>query len=200
MDAATIAQIVSAAGTLAYLVVFGTLYYMLVRLYRGVLEETREERTAKDRPQVIVEDDYSRLPDVDLVIRNISQGAAKDITFEFSSKIESSDGFIISDLTYFKNGLNFLGPESEIRLYWDTLDNLVQRLKENGFTEGITVTVRCRDLSGKVYTDRWTFNPLVYEGNRTVRNDSFHDLVRAVEKISDRLDAMERRAEESRRE
>lgn len=195
MDAATIAQIVSAVGTLAYLVVFGTLYYMLVRLYRGVLEETREERTAKDRPQVIVEDDYSRMPDVDLVIRNISQGAAKDVTFEFSSRIESSDGFIITDLPYFKNGLNFLGPEGEIRCYWDKLDYILERLKEHDITEGITVTVRCKDLSGKTYTDVWTFNPLVYERNRTVRNDSFHDLVAAVEKISERLDALEGRRE-----
>lgn len=192
MNIATIAQILTAIGTFAYLVIFGALYYMLVRLYKGVLDETREARTAKDRPQVIVDADYSRMPDIDLVIRNISQGAAKDITFEFSSKVESSDGFIITDLPFFQNGLGFLGPEGEVRSYWDTLENLVHMLKERGFTEGITVTVRCRDLSGKVYKDLWTFNPLVYEGNRNVRRDSLDDLVKAVESVSDRLDKLER--------
>lgn len=188
MDVATIAQIVTATGTLAYLVVFGILYYLLVRLYRQVLEETRAGRRAQERPQILVEADYSRLPSVDLVIRNIGRGAAKNISFEFSSHVEDSEGFVLTDLPYFKRGLGFLAPDSEVRVYWDTLDNVIKMLKEKGFEDGITVTAHYNDLEGMPHADRWTFDPLLYEDNHNTRQANMSDLVRAVEEVSAKLD------------
>jgi hypothetical protein len=73
----------------------------------------REERLSGGRPQVIVDDSYNRLPEVDIVVRNVKGGAAKDISFEFSAPVESSDGTVISDLTYFKEGMDFLAPDGE---------------------------------------------------------------------------------------
>ena len=84
------------------------------------------------RPQVIVDDDYSRLPEVDISIRNISEGAAKEISFEFSAPIESSDGRVISKLAYFQDGLSFLTPGKEITCHWGHLDTLLPFLKEKG--------------------------------------------------------------------
>jgi hypothetical protein len=188
MSLATIAQIVSAVGTLAYLVVFGILYYMLVRLYREVLEETREGRQSQERPQILVEAEYTRLPSVDLVIRNIGNGAAKNISFEFSSRVEDSEGFVLTDLPYFKRGLGFLAPEAEVRAYWDNLDNVIRMLKEKGFEEGITVSARYEDLSGKPYTDRWTFDPLLYEDRHNTRQSNMDDLVNSIREVSRKLD------------
>lgn len=59
------------------------------------------------RPQVIVDDDHDSLPEVNIVVRNVNQGAAKDITFEFSTPVENSSGFVISDLPYFKDGWTY---------------------------------------------------------------------------------------------
>lgn len=188
MDIATIAQIASAAGTFAYLVVFGILYYMLVRLYRGVLEETREGRLSQERPQILVEADYSRLPSVDIVIRSIGRGAAKNISFEFSSHVEDSEGFVLTDLPYFKRGLGFLAPDSEVRIYWDTLDNVITMLKERGFEDGITVTAHYNDLDGKPYADRWTFDPLLYDDSHNTRQANMSDLVKAIRDVSEKLD------------
>jgi len=36
--------------------------------------------------------------------------------------IESSNGFVISDLPYFKGGMDFLPPDGEISTYWDHLE------------------------------------------------------------------------------
>jgi hypothetical protein len=188
MDLATIAQVVSAAGTLAYLVVFGALYYMLVRLYREVLQETREGRRSQERPQILVEAEYNRLPCVDLVIRNIGQGAAKDLSFEFSSQVEDSEGFVLTELPYLKNGLAFLTPEAEVRAYWDTFENVVRMLREREFEDGITVTVHYKDLEGRTFADRWTFNPLLYEESHSVRQANMDDLVAAVREVSIKLE------------
>lgn len=188
MDIATIAQIVSAAGTLAYLVVFGVLYYLLVRLYREVLDETREGRVAQERPQVLVEADYTRLPSVDLIIRNIGQGAAKDISFEFSSHVEDYEGFVLTDLPYFKRGLGFLAPSAEIRAYWDTLENVTAMLEKKGFEDGIAVTAHYKDLNEKIYADRWAFDPLLYADSHHVRQSNMDDLVKAIREVSSKLD------------
>ncbi|MBA2692393.1 MAG: hypothetical protein H0U65_07860 [Rubrobacter sp.] len=188
MDTATIAQIVSAAGTLAYLVVFGILYYLLVRLYREVLEETRAGRLEQERPQILVEADYTRLPSVDLVIRNIGRGAAKNISFEFSSHVEDSEGFVLTDLPYFRRGIGFLAPNAEIRAYWDILENVVAMLEEKGFEDGISVTAHYKDLNERIYADRWTFDPLLYEDSHHVRQASMDDLVKAVREVSEKLD------------
>lgn len=193
MSAATVSQIVSAAANIIYAGALLVAYYLIVKLYREMLQEMREQRMAKERPQVLVQADYGHLPEIDLVIKNISGGAAKEITFDFSSRIESSSGFNISELPYFSRGINFLGPEGEIRCFWDYLDDLIPVLKREGLTEGITVTVRYKDLSGKLYEDRWTFNPLLYEENRSVRQRDTSDLVEAVEKVSEKLDEVLKR-------
>src|SRR3712207_8566139 len=62
--------------------------------------EMREERHSGGRPQIIVETSLLNLPIVDFVVRNVSGGAAKDITLELSGPIEDSSGFAISDLRY----------------------------------------------------------------------------------------------------
>jgi hypothetical protein len=74
MNITTIAQLVTAGGTVFYVVVFGTLYFLLLRLYRQTLREMREEHAPTERPQVLVGADYGRLPEVDLVVKNIGRG------------------------------------------------------------------------------------------------------------------------------
>ena len=111
-------------------------------------------------------------------------GPAKEITFEFSSPVESSSGYVISDLPIFKNGLDFLAPNGEISVYWDHLDSLLSYLREKGLEDGISVTTRYEDLAGDSYETKWHINPFIYEHRRYVRRRDIGDLVEAVEKLS----------------
>ena len=81
----------------------------------------REARISGGRPQIVVEANYGRLPIVDLVVRNVTGGSARDINFEFSAPIDYSGGFVISDLRYYKDGMDFLGPGEHIACVWDRL-------------------------------------------------------------------------------
>ena len=74
------------------------------------------------------------MPSIDLVVRNASGGSARDITFEFSAPVEDSKGFVVSDLPYLKQGVNFLGPGSHVACFWDDLDPLVASLQRRGST------------------------------------------------------------------
>jgi hypothetical protein len=159
-------------------------YYFTWRVSQTTLQEMRAQRTAMGRPLVIVEEDYESLPELDVTIRNVSEGAARDIEFEFSAPIESSNGFVISDLPYFKYGLDFLPPNGEITCYWDELDSLLPFLESQNLQNGIHVTVRYKDLTGDSYQSQWRLNPFLYKDTRLVRRKGMGDLVNAVERLA----------------
>ena len=184
MDVVTIAQIVTSVTNTLFVIVLAAGYYYTWRVSQNTLEEMRAQRTAMGRPLVIVQEDYDSLPELDLAIRNVSEGAARDIEFEFSAPIESSNGFVVSDLPYFKYGLDFLPPNGEITCYWDELDSLLPFLESKDLQDGIHVTTRYKDLSGASYQSQWRLNPFLYKDTRLVRRKGMGDLVNAVDRIA----------------
>jgi hypothetical protein len=184
MDIVTLAQVVTSVTNLLFVIVLAAGYYFTWRVSQTTLQEMRSQRTAMGRPLVIVQEDYESLPELDVAIRNVSEGAARDIEFQFSAPIESSNGFVISDLPYFKYGLDFLPPQGEITCYWDELDSLLPYLESKDLQNGIHVTVRYRDLSGALYHSQWRLNPFLYKDTRLVRRKGMGDLVNAVERMA----------------
>ena len=81
MDLATAAQLLSSTATL--IVAAGI-------LYQG--REARKARDDEDRPQIIVDADYTGRFTTNIVVRNIGHGMAKNITFEFSAPLEARAG------------------------------------------------------------------------------------------------------------
>ncbi len=73
MDVASIVRFVAAASNIIFAGVVGIGYYLLIRVSRETLDEMREARVAGGRLQIIVEADYSRLPIVDVVVRNVAE-------------------------------------------------------------------------------------------------------------------------------
>jgi hypothetical protein len=118
--------------------------------------------------------------------------AAGSVSFDFSDPVESASGFVISELPFFQEQLDFLEPDGEIRIAWGTLDSLAPLLKERGINDGITVTVSYDSLGGTRYTNRWKVNPLLYEGYPEESYDrGVRDLVKSVEEISEELEPRE---------
>ena len=173
-----IAQVISAVG-----IAIG--YLLLIKNQREMIRERREEREAGGRPQVVVTADHSHLPKIYVVVRNFTKAPAKDITFDFSAPVESSEGLVLSDLPFFKEGLPFLAPEGTITCYWDSMPSLAPLLKEKGLEDGISVTTRYKDLAEESYETEWKIDPLLYEGAPILPSKGINDLVDAVEKIRD---------------
>jgi hypothetical protein len=184
VDIVTLAQVITSATNLLFVIVLAAGYYFTWRVSQTTLEEMRAQRTAMGRPLVIVQEDYESLPELDVAIRNGSEGAARDIVFEFSEPIESSNGFVVSELPYFKYGLDFLPPNGEITCYWDELDSLLPFLESKELRSGIHVTVRYKDLTGDSYQSQWRLNPFLYKDTRLVRRKGMGDLVKAVERLN----------------
>ena len=103
MDLSTIAQLVAAASNLVLATVVVIAYYF-VKIYSATLEEMQAARISGGRPQIVVEVDYTRLPLLDIVVRNVGEGSAKGIEFDFSDPLVNSTGFVLSETNYFKRG------------------------------------------------------------------------------------------------
>jgi hypothetical protein len=170
MDIGVIAQILSSLAT--FVVAAGI-------LYQG--REARKARDDQDRPQIIVDADYTGRFTTNIVVRNIGHGMAKNITFEFSAPIETTSGQDITELPYFRNGLNFMAPQTDIAAVWDSYQNVVQNLRDKGLTEGITITSRYEDRNGESYETEWTINPLLLEGSGYSDYKGYEDEVQALE-------------------
>jgi hypothetical protein len=182
MDIATAAQLLSSLAT--FVVALGI-------LYQG--RQARKARDDQDRPQIIVDADYTGRFTTNIVVRNIGHGMAKNITFEFSAPLQSTSGADITELPYFKNGINFMAPQTDIAAVWDSYQNVVQNLRDRGLTEGIRITSKYEGRNGESYETEWTINPLLLEGSGYSEYKGYEDEVQALE---DQARALEKMSED----
>jgi hypothetical protein len=183
MDIAVLAQILSSLGTLV--VACGI-------LYQG--RQARKARDDQDRPQIIVDADYTGRFTTNIVVRNIGHGMAKNITLEFSAPLEcTNNGQDITELPYFKHGINFMAPQTDLPAVWDSYQNVVQNLRAKGLTQGITITSKYEDRNGEAYETEWTINPLLLEGSGYSEYKGYEDQVQALE---DQARALEKISED----
>jgi hypothetical protein len=187
-----VAQTASAVLQSVFIVVIGLGYYFSVRETRrmgqasqDMVREMREVRTTGGRPLVIVSEDYESLPSLNLVVQNVGAGPAQNISFDFSSEVVSSDGFVFSDLPIFQEGITNLAPGAKIVGYWDRLENLLPMMKEGRLQREVSVTVSYEDLLGIAYQHTWAIAPWRYEGLRNVDYGGMSDLVSAVQRLTD---------------
>ena len=186
MDIAVLAQVLSSLAT--FVVAAGI-------LYQG--REARRARNDEDRPQIIVDADYTGRFTTNIVVRNIGHGVARNITFAFSAPLQSTSGYDITELPYFRNGINFMAPQTSLPAVWDSYHNVVENLRAKGLTEGITFTAYYEDRQGERYETEWTINPLLLEGSGYSDYKGYEDEVqalqdqaRALEKISEDLEVL----------
>ena len=148
MDVVTLSQVANPILQTVFIAIIGLGYYYTVKATRATVQEMRAEHAAGGgRPLITVSEDYANLPNISLIVQNIGQGPAKDISFEFSEPVQSSDGLILSELPFFSEGMTSLAPGAKIGCYWDTLDNLLPLSKEGKIASDIAVTVRYKDLN-----------------------------------------------------
>ena len=170
MDIAVLAQLLSS---------FATLVVAAGILYQG--REARRARDDQDRPQIIVDADYTGRFTTNIVVRNIGHGVARNITFRFSAPLQSTSGYDITELPYFRDGINFMAPQTSLPAVWDSYQNVVKNLRAKGLTEGITITSYYEDRQGERYETEWTINPLLLEGSGYSDYKGYEDEVQALE-------------------
>ena len=181
MDIAVLAQLLSS---------FATLVVAAGILYQG--RQARRARDDQDRPQIIVDADYTGRFTTNIVVRNIGHGVARNVTFAFSAPLESTSGYDITELPYFRNGINFMAPQTGLPAVWDSYQNVVENLRAKGLTNGITITSYYEDRQGQRYETEWTINPLLLEGSGYSDYKGYEDEVQALQDQARALETISR--------
>lgn len=187
MDIVGVAQVASSILQTVFIVVVGLGYYYSTMAIRSQVQEMSRETTTGGRPLIIVSEDYANLPTMNLIVQNVGPAPAKNINFHFSSPIESSDGFVLSDLTLFQEGTTSLAPGARIVCYWDELENIKPLIQEGRLERKTTVTVEYQDILGGAYSHDWEVDPGLYVDLRTHGFKNMDDLVDAVEHIAEEI-------------
>ena len=187
VDPVSIAQVLNPFLQTVFILVIGLGYYYTTKAIRSQVDEMARQATTGGRPLIIVSEDYENLPTINLIIQNVGPGPAKNINFHFSSPIESSDGFVLSDLTLFQEGITSLAPGARIVCYWDELENLQPLIREGELERNATVTVEYQDIAGGNYSHDWEIDPGLYEDLRTQGYRNMDDLVDAVEHVAEEI-------------
>ena len=175
------AQVAAALGT-----------FILAGLAYAQVREMRETRISQERPHVIVDADY-KSSFVYLVVRNLGQGAAKDITFEFSAPVEAPEGVDnslwvpLNEQGYFARGMDFLAPGAELRNFWGTMRTLPRFLEERGLDNGIKITSRHKSLAGRQHESELTVNPILVRDVLSTPEKGIQELAEATEQIANGL-------------
>ena len=94
MDLVTLSQIAAPILQTIFIAVIGLGYYTVRATWATVGEMRAEHAAGGGRPLITVSEDYANLPNMSLIVQNVEQGPAKDISFEFSEPVQSSDGFV----------------------------------------------------------------------------------------------------------
>jgi hypothetical protein len=150
--ASAVATSVAAIGTL----VLAFYAFRAARINRDTLQEMRENRQAQERPYVVVDLDwFSRTPFVDILVRNDSKRAARNIRFSFSEPLVDYKGLeLSSEVGYFNRGLPFLAPGAVIPCTVGNSQQVITIFREKRLDEqGIDVTVEYESLGGKPYDE-----------------------------------------------
>jgi hypothetical protein len=88
VDLLTLSQVANTILQTIFIAVIGLGYYFTVKATRATVAEMRAEHAAGGgRPLITVSEDYANLPNISLIVQNVGQGPAKDISFEFSAPV-----------------------------------------------------------------------------------------------------------------
>jgi len=109
-------QIISALATLALV----WLTYQHVNATRETVSEMKAAREVQERPYIIVDVETPRGWIIAVKAENVGNGAAKDVRFKFDPPMVSSQGYNLSEVGLFKQGLDFFPAGKQISTFFDS--------------------------------------------------------------------------------
>ena len=151
------------------------------------LNEARRIRKAQLRPFVVVEWDVNVVPPmIYLKISNIGATGARDVRFTFEPALASSfdkDGWGVTELQLFKDGISLLPPERVISFLFDSW------LERGDLPDKYRVHLVYRgDPSGR-YTDEIDLDLGLYRNMRRISRKGLHEVQAEVERLRKAVEA-----------
>jgi hypothetical protein len=161
----------------------------LVGLTAWYAKSTRDLVTAtRAVPSVIVDVEFERGWLLTVVVRNVGNAVAKDITISCPPTITNSHGHRLADLGIFQHGISYLAPGREVTHLFDSAYAYYQKPEQDGHWE---FEVAYSDLADKRFQpQKIAIDLSVYKDLRFTPGKTLEDVVKKLEDIKRVLDSM----------
>lgn len=196
MLAATVSGGWGAGDWLAVAAVLQVVVLLVAALYAGSqVREARRLRAAHTRPFVVVTFETSNVARhlIDLVVENIGQTPAKDVSIEFSPRLQSTmmapaDSDRIYDWVALKEGIPYLAPRQRLS---HLVENAISRYNEaSTLPRKYEVTVSYSEViapKGKdpaKHSEHYVLDIGVWYGSHYIGEKGVHDIGESLDKMA----------------
>ena len=150
-------------------------------LSERILKEMKESRNQEFAPYVVAYFDIPYgMPFIYLIVRNAGKSVAEDVKLEFQPPLKNSNGEVINDIPFIKEGIGSIPPESEIKTFFDTA---ISYFKNKELP--LTYTVKVSYSGGLWPATRKKEQIMDLSAFKTayIKVKGMHELVKEVEKL-----------------
>jgi hypothetical protein len=167
-------------GTFAVALIAAVFALMQIRQARKLREEQAQ-------PNVVAYVEFNRASSMhlDLVVRNLGQTVAHDVTFAFEPKLQAAMvnpyGYAAADAHFLRDGIPALPPGMEYRMLFESGPERKQR---DDLPKKYEATVRCFDRRRKPIEERYILDLDSFYGYSQMTVKGPHEIAKAAEKIA----------------
>jgi len=165
-------------GILSLVIALSTVIYAVFTGWLAI--ETSRLRKVQSEPllSIIVEPYSFAMMYEKIIIQNIGQGPAYNISYSFKENIDIGDNKHLSDLRFLKE-CKYLKPNQKIESYLASY----QQLKDVKFN----ITANYENSKGQQYKEEFEFNVSELEGMVNLGDEPLYDIAQTIKKIEKKL-------------
>jgi hypothetical protein len=155
------------------------------------IKQARKLREEEAQPNVVVyfELNPTSSMHLDLVVRNLGQTVAHDVSFVFKPELEAAManpyGYAAEDAHFLSEGIPALPPGLEYRMLFESGP---ERFEREDLPKKYEATVRCLDRRRKPIEERYILDLDTFYGYSQVTVKGAHAIAKAVEKIATQVE------------
>lgn len=162
---------------------------MLYALFtQQMVVEMRTARELQVRPCVLVDFEFPRGWLMEVVVKNIGDGPARDVRFRFDHPLLNSQGQDFSEYPLFHESIEFLPPHKEIRAAFDSATKYFG--KKAQLPLKIIGRISYADATGQRHDDPLVIDLSIYKNLSFFGHKDMNDLVKEVEELKRAISQM----------
>ena len=160
-----------------------TVFYAVLT-YR-LVDETRRMREVQTEPALVVSIEPSEhwINFINLVIANVGEGPARDITLRATPDFQRFAGRYVSALGMFKHGIKHLSPGQRITVFLTSMVDAVHGTSSDLGHLNFEISASYRSPDGRVIDDSFPIHFDSLEGMGNIGTPPLIDIAQSIEKI-----------------
>ncbi|WP_134687561.1 hypothetical protein [Brevibacillus migulae] len=185
MDVQTVFTFISSVGMFVLTGIYVYYTAKILNANQKMFEEAVKTREQNSMPNVIAYFDQQKLNQLNFIVENIGSSVAIDTVVKLDPIIDFPIKTYLDESNLVDSQIPTIAPKQKLITFVEMMFGMSNNEGKNPIFNAL---IRFHDVNGKKYEMNYILDLNVWNGTARIGNKDFHDLVRAVEKISDTLE------------